>query len=107
MDDGGQRATYAYDADGNLTSAAEGTGLVDVGQAPLPVELSYDSLDQQTKVRVPKWGSSNWLATLYGYDLHGNRTSVEANREETEGGSSVAAGRVLKFPRFGGQVRGW
>jgi YD repeat-containing protein len=97
LDDGGERATYDYDADGNLTHALEATGLIQTGQTPLPVELSYDSLDQQTKVRVPKPGSANWLATVYGYDLHGNRSSEEANREETSGGSTVTAGRVSTF----------
>ncbi len=97
LDDGGERATYDYDANGNLTHALEATGLTTSGQAPLPVELAYDSLDQQSKVRVLKTGSSNWLATLYGYDLHGNRASEEANREETTGGSTVTAGRVSTF----------
>ncbi len=97
LDDGGERATYDYDANGNLTSAVEATGLTTSGQTPLPVELSYDSLDQQSEVRVPKPGSANWLATVYSYDLHGNRASEEANREETTGGSTVTAGRVSTF----------
>jgi RHS repeat-associated protein len=97
LDDGGERATYDYDADSNLTHALEATGLIQTGQTPLPVELSYDSRDQQSKVRVPKPGSSNWLATVYSYDLHGNRASEEANREETSGGSTVTAGRVSTF----------
>ncbi len=97
LDEGGERARYSYDADGNQTQATEATGLVQVGQAPLLIDLSYSSLDELAKVRTPKPGSSNYLASYLGYDLHGNAATLEDNREETSGGSTVTAGRVFAF----------
>ena len=96
-DEGGEHAKYLYDADGNRTNATEAIGLVHVGQQPLPIDFAYDSLDQLTKTRTPKPSSSNYLATYLSYDQHGNTATLEDNREETSGGSSVTAGRVMTY----------
>jgi RHS repeat-associated protein len=72
-------------------------GLVHVGQTPLPIDFAYDSLDQLVKTRTPKPSSSNYLATYFSYDAHGNTETLEDNREETSGGSSVTAGRVMSY----------
>ena len=96
-DEGGEHSKYLYDANGNQTNATEAIGLVHVGQQPLPIDFTYDSLDQLVKTRTPKPSSSNYLATYLSYDTHGNTETLEDNREETSGGSSVTAGRVMTY----------
>ncbi|MFN0027846.1 MAG: LamG-like jellyroll fold domain-containing protein [Acidimicrobiales bacterium] len=97
LDEAGERAKYSYDANGNRTNATEATGLVQVGQAPLPIDLTYNTLDELTKVRTPKTGTANYMATYLTYDLHGNTATLEDNREETSGGSQVTAGRLFTY----------
>jgi RHS repeat-associated protein len=94
---GGERAYYSYDADGNQTSATQATGITQATQGALTVQQSFDDLDQLTKVRTPKPGSANWLATTYGYDLHGLTNQMVDNLEETPAGSQVNPGRVLAY----------
>ena len=98
LDQGGERALYAYDQNGNRMLATEATGLVAPGQTPLPIDLSYNSLDELIKVRTPKPGASGtYLATLLAYDLHGNTEQLTDNREEDGSGSQTVAGRVFAY----------
>lgn len=96
-DIGGERAYYNYDADGNQTNATEATGITRALQNSLTIQKTFNDLDQLTKVRVPKTGSSNWFATTYGYDLHGRTTQMIDNLEETSDGSQVNPGRVFNY----------
>jgi RHS repeat-associated protein len=97
-DQGGERALYAYDKNGNRTLATEATGLVNPGQTPLAIDLSYDSLDELQKVRTPKPGASGtYLATELSYDLNGNTQMLLDNEEEDGSGGTTAAGRVFGY----------
>jgi RHS repeat-associated protein len=96
-DQGGERAYYSYDADGNQTGATEADGITQANQTTLTIQRTYDDLDQLNKVRTPKPSSSNWLATTYAYDLHGLTNQLADNLEETTAGSQVTPGRVYTF----------
>jgi RHS repeat-associated protein len=93
-DANGQRALYSYDADGNQTLAVEADGIQEVWQSPLRLDTTFDQFDELTKVKAPKLGSSNYWATSFAYDLHGNTTSLVQNEEDNSSGGLVTAGRV-------------
>jgi RHS repeat-associated protein len=61
-----QRVTYTYDADGNLTSAANGNGAY---------TYSYDAVGRQTVVQEP-FG----LTLTYAYDAVGSRTALQDSK---------------------------
>jgi RHS repeat-associated protein len=97
-DQGGERASYTYDANGNQTTATEGTGITQPGQTPLTIQNSYDGFDQLSKTRTPKPGvSGTWTASLYSYDRHGMPTQLVDNREEDNTGAQTAAGRTTTY----------
>jgi RHS repeat-associated protein len=93
--------TFAYDANNNLTSAHNATGLAKTttsSQKPIDVTADYDTLDRPIKVRQRKEGEANWNVTLMGYDLNGNVTSRTENREEDASTGALAkAGREHRF----------
>ena len=96
-DQGGERAYYSYDANGNQTSLTEATGITQAGQTPITEQRSFDGFDEVTKVRLPKPGASSWLATAYTYDQHGLPTSLIDNREEDGSGNQISAGRTISY----------
>ncbi|MFN0154524.1 MAG: RHS repeat domain-containing protein [Gaiella sp.] len=96
-DIGGQRAIYAYDANGNRLTATEADGLIVPGQSPLTVNATYSEFDEPLKIRVPKTGSADWYSTEFIYDFHGNTTVQIQNEVENTGGGTVTAGRQQTF----------
>lgn len=96
-DRGGQKATYAYDANDNLTSATEAAGLVAPGQSPLDIASSYDGLNRVAKVREKKKADANYRFTTFAYDLNSNVVDREDDGEETPAGAAVKAGRKHRF----------
>lgn len=90
---GGQGSSYGYDANGNLLSASEASGLTTAGQAPVDIGLAYDSLDRLAKVTQQKTGATTNLVSTYAYDLNANLVERIENAEETLTGAPVAAGR--------------
>jgi len=96
VDQESARALYSYDANGNRTQALEATGIVSPGQTVLAIDLSYNSLDELTKVRTPRAFAipGVFWATSLEYDLHGNTTKLIDNARE---GTQTAAGRVFTY----------
>jgi YD repeat-containing protein len=100
-DQAGLRTIYVYDLDGNRTSLTQVLGLGSPTTAvPLTVTAEFDGFDQLTKVRVPRQTTvtpASYWVTLFGYDLHGNTTTLVSSREELPNGTLVAAGRTQTF----------
>jgi RHS repeat-associated protein len=97
-DRGGQSATYAYDANGNLDTANEAAGIVPGStQKPYEVKVGYDGFDQAIKARHRRQGETNYTFTAYAYDLNGNVVSREDDGEESPEGALVRAGRKSTF----------
>jgi RHS repeat-associated protein len=91
-DQDGHVATFAYDADGNLTTA-NSTVKTPSSETPIDLTASYDGFDQSVKIRQKKQSATNWTFSTYGYDLDGNVTSREDDGTETPAGALVSAGR--------------
>lgn len=96
-DVGGQLTSYAYDANGNLTTASESSGLASASQTPLDVSASYDGFDQLVKTRQKKLNDANYRLTTYDYDLNGNVVERVDDGEETASGGLVTPGRRHAF----------
>jgi hypothetical protein len=98
VDQIGLRDTFSYDRDGNQTSTTEALGQGAIGSAqPITVTATYDGFGQLIKVRTPKTNSSNYWATLFSYDQHGNVSQLIQNQEETSAGTVVTAGRTITY----------
>jgi len=84
-DEGGQRAIYTYDADGNRTTAAEAQGLTSSAQTPLAISATFDDFDQLTRVCAPKTGGG-----VYAEDVP---LAVESRRrsDDVQAASIIAA----------------
>lgn len=94
---GGQRASYAYDADGNRTQANEANGLTQSGQAALNLTSTYTGFDELKMVATPKFGvASCTQTTSYSYDLHGKLATLAENAEAGSG-CTTAAARAFTF----------
>jgi RHS repeat-associated protein len=98
---GGQRASYAYDANGNKTVSNEANGLTQSGQAALNITSGFDGFDELQSVATPKFGVGGCTQTTsFGYDLHGNTVSVGENAEAGAGCATVAA-RLFSYAHDG------
>ena len=53
-DEGGQGTSYAYDANGNLVSASDVSGVASASESALSVTAAYDGFDQLAKARHKK-----------------------------------------------------
>ena len=89
----GQRSSYAYDANGNQTSASEAQSIA--GEV-LSIASSFNGFDELLQVRTPKLGTSNSWVSSYGYDLHGNVASLIENEEDVSSGADVP-GRAFSY----------
>jgi RHS repeat-associated protein len=92
QDQDGHVATFAYDADGNLTTA-NSTVKTPSPETPIDLTATYDGFDQSTKIRQKKQSATNWTFSTFGYDLDGNVTSREDDGTEDPSGALVSAGR--------------
>jgi RHS repeat-associated protein len=89
-DQAGLRDTHAYDLNGNQTSLTEALGAGNPSSAvPVTVTASYDGFNQLSKVRIPKNQTTNYWATLFTYDQHGNPASLTENQEENVAGDTI------------------
>jgi RHS repeat-associated protein len=94
---GGQGSVYSFDANGNLTGATETGGLTASGQAPLNVHATWDGLGNLISTAQTKAGSTDTLATTYGYDLDGDLIDQVSNEELDSAGAVVSVGRHQTF----------
>jgi YD repeat-containing protein len=96
-DQGGQQATYAYDANNNLTSALSAAGLTDPGEQPVDTQVAYSGFDEPTKTRSRKQGQANWTFSTASYDPNGNAITRADNGEETDAGAQTKAPRTYQY----------
>jgi RHS repeat-associated protein len=100
-DQQGQPVSYVYDADGNLVSSHDASGITDPNQSPIDTQNVYDDLDRllrgdlkpesTTTVSVP-----NWTFSSFAYDLNGNVTDQDQNGLEQNGSNGLPNGVVVK-----------
>lgn len=89
----GQRSSYAYDANGNQTSASEAQSIAgDV----LSITSGFNGFDELLQVRTPKTGTGNSWVSSYSYDLHGNVATLIENEEDVSSGADVP-GRTFSY----------
>jgi YD repeat-containing protein len=96
-DQGGQAATYGYDADNNLTSAHNASGLTDPGEQPVDTQATYTGFDEVAKTRFRKQGAANWTFSDATYDADGNVATRRENGEETDAGTQTKAPRSYQY----------
>ncbi len=96
-DQGGQAATYAYDANNNLTSATNASGLTDPGERPVDTQVSYTGFDEPAKTRLRKQGAANWTFSTASYDPNGNVKDRGENGEETDAGTQTKPPRSSQY----------
>jgi len=96
-DQGGQAATYSYDADNNLTSALNASGLTDPGEQPVDTQASYTGFDEVAKTKFRKQGVANWTFSDAAYDADGNVTGRRENGEEDNAGTQTKAPRSYQY----------
>jgi len=98
-DQQGQQVSYVYDADGNLTSSHDASGLVSAGQTPVDTQNLYDDLDRLVRSDVKPENNPNvpnWTFSSFAYDLNGNVTDQDQNGQESSpNGTLVKDGHKL------------
>jgi YD repeat-containing protein len=92
-DQGGQGATYSYDANNNLTVAKSASGLTDPGEQPVDTTVTYTGFDEVAKTRSRKAPAVNWTFSDATYDENGNVTVRRENGEENDAGTQAKAPR--------------
>ena len=93
----GQLVTYGYDANSNLTSALNASGLTDAGEQPITTQISYTGFDEVAKSRSRKQGVANWTFSDATYDPDGNVATRRENGEETDAGTQTKAPRSYQY----------
>jgi RHS repeat-associated protein len=94
----GLRSSFAYDLDGNQTSATEAVGAGSASTLqPITITATYDGFDQLVKVRVPSLVTGSVYATVFSYDRHGNNIGLIDSQEETVSESLLHDGRKQTF----------
>ncbi len=96
-DQGGQAATYAYDANNNLTSATNASGLTDPGERPVDTQVTWTGFDEPAKARLRKQGAANWTFSTASYDPNGNVKDRGENGEETDAGTQTKPPRSYQY----------
>lgn len=103
-DRGGQRTTYTYDANNNLTAAVDAAGLTAATRTPIEVLTDYTGLDQVLKTRsreVPAAGqpigSVPYTFTKFSYDRNGNVEVRVDNGTQAYGSTTESGGRRQEY----------
>jgi RHS repeat-associated protein len=90
----GQPSTYTYDANNNLTKAADTRGSDSPEQQqPMETENTYTGFDEIAKTRHHKQGEAIWKFNTYTYDENGNTIVRTENGEENTAGAQTKAPR--------------
>ena len=95
-DAGGQKVSYTYDANNNVLTIRDSNGVTSNGQKTMEIVNTWDGLDRNTVTKQRRQGQ-NWKITTFGFNLHGDVDYREDNREETDAGAVVKAGRKSRF----------
>ena len=96
-DQGGQPATYTYDANDDLLRAVDTAGVTDPSEAAVETEATYTGFDEVAKARHRKQGAATWRFTDYTYDENGNTTVRRENGEEDNAGTQTKAPRRFEL----------
>jgi RHS repeat-associated protein len=96
-DRGGQSSSYTYDPDNLLLTAREATGLTSSDESAYDLDAAYDGQNRPAKIRRKKQNTSDFTVSTLGYDLNGNTTRREDNRQESAAGALVKTGRQYTF----------
>jgi RHS repeat-associated protein len=93
-DQKGQLVSYTYDADNQLLTSHDGSGLTTPAETAVDTQNAYDDLDRLTRSDNKKQIDTSWTFSSFGYDANDNVTDTEQNGKETApGGTVTAAGR--------------
>jgi len=96
IDQQGQPVSYVYDADSNLVSSHDASGLVSAGQTRVDTQNAYDDLDRLVRSDLKKQSDANWTFSSFAYDLNGNITDQNQNGlESSPNGALVKDGHKL------------
>ncbi|MDQ1700020.1 MAG: hypothetical protein QOG34_1883, partial [Frankiaceae bacterium] len=82
-DENGQKTTYGYDADNNLTYSKSAEGVTSPNETPVEAYVDYTGFDQIAATHYRKTGSSNYTGTAYNYDHDGNVNERDDNATQT------------------------
>ncbi|WP_248579442.1 RHS repeat-associated core domain-containing protein [Nocardioides sp. InS609-2] len=89
---GGQRTTFSYNADNQLTTALDGAGITSPNAKPVEIALTYDALGRTTLSRFRSQGATNYTTTATSYDLNSNVTRRIDDATQTPTGTELTAG---------------
>jgi YD repeat-containing protein len=91
-----QPIRYTYDADGNLVSSHDASGVTEATQTPIDTQNTYDDLDRQVRSDLKKQTDTNWTFSSFAYDVNGNVSDQEQNGLEGNGTNNLPNGVVVK-----------
>src|SRR5262249_31981047 len=95
-DQQGQLINYTYDADRNLLTAHDASGITDSSQTPVDTQNTYDDLDRLVRSDLKKQSETNWTFSSFAFDLNGNLSDLDQNGQESSpNGSLVKDGHKL------------
>jgi len=93
-DQQGQPVTYTYNADNQLVSSRDASGLTTPAETFVDLRNAYDDLDRLLRADHKKQNDSAWTFSAFTYDANSNITDIESNgKESTPGGTVTQAGR--------------
>jgi RHS repeat-associated protein len=90
-------STYSYDANGNLTQAAEGRGVYDPSEATTNATIAYDGFGEPTRVSDKRANASVYTVSTFGYDGDGNVTARLDNGTSNSPTDTVSGGDSQTF----------
>ncbi|HYT10232.1 MAG TPA: Ig-like domain-containing protein, partial [Mycobacteriales bacterium] len=76
-DQKGQQVTYTYDADNQLLTSHDGSGLTTPTETAVDTVNGYDDLDRLIRSDHKKQADQVWRFSTSGYDANGNLTDTE------------------------------
>ena len=93
-DQQGQPVTYTYNANNQLVSSRDASGLTTPAETFVDLGNAYDDLDRLLRADHKKQNDTAWTFSAFTYDANNNITDIESNGKETApGGTVTQAGR--------------
>lgn len=95
-DSDGHATTYTYDANNNLLTTVDGSGLTSP-RVEVQVDATYDAFDRLERVRQREGSTGNYRFTTFTYDRDGNVVVREDDGVETPAGALVTTPRRSEY----------
>ena len=93
-DQKGQTVSYTYNADNQLLTSHDASGLTTPAETAVDVVNAYDDLDRLTRSDSKKQTETTWRFSTSAYDANNNLTDTEQNATaNSAGGPALTAGR--------------